>query len=178
MTWQIPPSILSAPALVGQFLWDLAFWCWVWLVAMKRLVGAGARAAEAMDRLATRSAPPLPAFAVPDKRRRLLIPAPRGLLKPAPDLVWAVRMLSIERAALEHALDRLRHVEPAAAHRRVERHDPMRVQPQHQFGRLVASEIVPHQQQPQRRQVVWQREGHGQARLPHRPRPLRSGRIL
>src|SRR5829696_3244503 len=68
-----------------------------------------------MDRLATGLAP-LSTFAVPDKRGRLLIPAPRGLLKPAPDLVWAVRMLSIERAALEHALNRLRHVEPAAAH--------------------------------------------------------------
>jgi hypothetical protein len=93
-----------------------------------------------MGLIATGSSPPLPAFAVPDKRGWLLIPAPRGLLKPAPDLVWAVRMLSIERAALEHALDRLRHVEPAAAHRRVERHDPMRVQPPHQLGRLVASD--------------------------------------
>src|SRR3954469_16436670 len=103
---------------------------------MKRLVGAGARAPEPMDLLATGS-PPLPAFAVPDKRGRLLIPAPRGLLKPAPDLVWAVRVLSVQRAALEHALDRLRHVEPAAAHGCVERHDALRAQPQHQVRRLV-----------------------------------------
>src|SRR5215203_5794494 len=103
---------------------------------MKRLVGAGARAAEPVDRLATGSSPPLPAFAVPDKRGWLLIPAPRGLLKPASDLVWAVRMLSVQRAALEHALDRLGHVQPAAAHGRVERHDTMRAQPQHQVGCL------------------------------------------
>src|SRR3954465_5957224 len=103
--------------------------------------------------------PSLPPFAVPHKRGWLLIPGPRGLLKPAPDLVWAIRMLSVERAALEYALDRLRHVEPAAAHRCVERHDAMRAQPQHQVGRLVASEIVPHQQKPQRRQVVWQGKG-------------------
>src|SRR3954451_6006028 len=32
------------------------------------------------------STPPLPAFAVPHKRRRLLIPALRRLLKPTPDL--------------------------------------------------------------------------------------------
>src|SRR5688572_7595866 len=99
---------------------------------MKRLVGAGPRAAEPMDRLATGSSPPLPAFAVPDKRDRLLIPAPRRLLKPAPDLLGAVRMLSVERAALEHALDRLRHIEPTAAHGCVERHDAMFAQPQHQ----------------------------------------------
>jgi len=47
----------------------------------------------------------LPAFAIPDKRGWLLIPASRGLLKPGSDLVGAVRVLSIERAALEHALD-------------------------------------------------------------------------
>src|SRR3954454_3587809 len=95
-----------------------------------------------MDRLATGSAPPLPAFAVPHKRRRLLIPGARRLLKPAPDLVWAMRMLSVERPALEHALDRLGHVEPTAAHGRVKRHDPMRAQPQHQVGRLVAGEVL------------------------------------
>src|SRR3954465_2455542 len=70
---------------------------------------AGSRAAEPMDQLAPGSAPPLPAFAVPHKRGWLLIPVPRGLLKPAPDLVWAMRVLPVERPALEHALDRLRH---------------------------------------------------------------------
>src|SRR3712207_1516634 len=57
--------------------------------ALQGLVGAGPRAAEPVDRLATGSSPPLPAFAVPDKRRGLLIPASCSLLKPAPDLVWA-----------------------------------------------------------------------------------------
>src|SRR3954467_11693910 len=62
------------------------------------------RPAEPMHRLATGSSP-LSTFAVPDKRGRLLIPALRGLLKPAPDLVWAVRVLSVQRAALENTLD-------------------------------------------------------------------------
>src|SRR3954453_18922201 len=96
-----------------------------------------------MGLVATGSSPPLPAFAVPHKRRRLLIPGARRLLKPTPDLCGAVRMLTVERAALEHALDRFRHVEPAAPHGRVERHDALRAQPQHQVGRLVASEIYP-----------------------------------
>ena len=114
---------------------------------------AGSRAAEPIGLIATGSSPPLPAFAVPDKRGRLLIPAPRRLLKPGPDLLGAVRMLSVERSALEHALDGLCHIEPAAAHGCVERHDAMRAQPQHQVGRVVASEVVPHQQQLQ--QIVW-----------------------
>src|SRR5688572_5511162 len=109
---------------------------------------AGSRAAEPMDRLATGSSPPLPAFAVPDERSWLRIPGACGLLKPASDLRGAVRMLPIERAALEHALDRLGHVEPAAAHGRVERHDALRAQPQYQLGRLVAGEVVPHQEKP------------------------------
>ena len=120
-----------------------------------------------MDVVATGSAP-LPAFAVPHKRGRLLIPGPRRLLKPAPDLVGAMRMLPVERPALEHTLDRRGHFEPAAAHGRVQRHDALRAQPQHQLGRLVAGQIVPRQQQPQRRQVVRQGEGPRQARLPHR----------
>src|SRR3982751_278142 len=99
------------------------------MVLTKRSVRACPRAAEPMGLIATGSAPPLPAFAVPHKRGRLLIPGARGLLKPASDLVWAMRMLSVERPALEHALDRLRHVEPTAAHGRVERHDAVRAQP-------------------------------------------------
>src|SRR5215204_5409375 len=101
------------------------------MVLTKRSVRACPRAAEPMGLIATGSSPPLPAFAVPHKRRGLLIPALRRLLKPASDLLGAVRMLSIERAALEHTLDRLRHIEPAAAHGRVERHDALFAQPQH-----------------------------------------------
>jgi len=68
-----------------------------------------------MGLVATGSSPPLPAFAVPHKRGWLLLPGARHLLKPAPDLLGAVRMLPVERPPLEHALDRLSHVEPAAA---------------------------------------------------------------
>src|SRR3954466_3834287 len=98
----------------------MAFVCSRRAAALQGLVRAGSRAAEPMHRLATGSSPPLPAVAVPHQRGWLLIPAPRRLLKPALDLLGAMRMLSVERAALEHALDRLRHVEPAAAHGRVE----------------------------------------------------------
>src|SRR5215203_6054008 len=115
----------------------MAFWFCRRAAAPQRLVCASARAAEPMGLLAAGS-PPLPAFAGPHKRGWLLIPGPRGLLKPAPDLVWAVRMLSVQRPPLEHALNRLRHIEPAAAHGRVERHGALRAQPQHQVGCLVA----------------------------------------
>src|SRR3954469_2289782 len=150
-----PASMVLYPIpLVGRLPWDLAFGCSGCTVSTKRSVRACPRAPEPMGLVATGSSPPLPAFAVPHKRGRLLIPGPRRLLKPTPDLVWAVRMLTVERPALEHALDRLGHVEPAAAHGRVEGHNALCAQPQHQVGRLVAGEIVPHQQQPQRRQVV------------------------
>ena len=105
---------------MGHFLRGLAFFCCAFFccdgaAVLERLVCAGSRTAEPMDLLAIGSAPPLPAFAVPDKRGRLLIPVPRGLLKPGPDLRGAVRVLSVQRAALEHTLDRPRPVEPAAA---------------------------------------------------------------
>src|SRR5215210_8760615 len=122
------------------------------MVLTKRSLRACSRAAEPVGLIATRSAPALAAFAVPHKRGWLLIPALRRLLKPASNLVWAMWMLPVERPALENTLDRLGHVEPAAAHRCIDRHDAMRAQPQHQLGRLVAGEVVPYQQQPQRRQ--------------------------
>lgn len=131
-----------------------------------------------MERVLGRAPSSLPAFAVPDKRRRLCIPASRRLLEPAADLHRAVRMLPGERAAFEDALDRLGHVEPTAAHGRVQRHDPVRTQPQHQLGRLMAGEIVPHQQKPQRRQLLRQGKRQRQSRLPHLPGGARSGGIL
>src|SRR5215204_2038758 len=95
------------------------------MVLTKRSLRACSRAAEPVGLIATRSSPALAAFAVPHKRGWLLIPALRRLLKPASDLVWAMRMLPVERPALENTLDRLGHVEPAAAHRCIERHDAM-----------------------------------------------------
>src|SRR5918998_2593668 len=98
---------------------------------MEQLAGACSGTANAMELLYRGAPSPLPAFAAPDKRRRLHIPAARRLLEPAADLRRAVRVLPGERAALEYALDRLRHVEPAATDGRVQRHDPVRAQPQH-----------------------------------------------
>ena len=77
---------------------------------------AGARATEPVEQRATTSMPSLPAFAVPHKRGWLIIPGPRGLLKPGPDLIRAMRMLPVERPELEHALNGLRHIESTAAH--------------------------------------------------------------
>ena len=61
-----------------------------------------------------------------------------GLLEPGADLGRVLRMLAIERAALENALDGLSHVEPAAAERGVERHDAMLAEPEHHPDVLVA----------------------------------------
>src|SRR4051794_16962017 len=94
--------------------------------------------------------PPLPALAVPDERRGLPAPVAGRLLEPGADLGRAPRLLPVESAPLEDARDRFGHVQPAAAQRRVERHDAVPAQPQHPLGRLVAGEVVPHQQDPQR----------------------------
>src|SRR5215218_8664236 len=87
-------------------------------------------------------APPLPALAVPEEGRGLPVPGTRGLLEPGADLGGAPRVLAVEGATLEDALDGLGHVQPAAAERGVERHDPAPAQPNHHLGRLVAGEVV------------------------------------
>src|SRR3954462_4106060 len=88
--------------------------------------------------------PPLPALAVPDERRGLPVPVAGRLLEPGADLGRAPRLLPVESAPLEDALDRFGHVQPAAAQRRVERHDAVTAQPEHHPGRLVAGEGGPH----------------------------------
>ena len=69
-------------------------------------------------------------------------------------------------AALESALDRFGHVEPAAAERGVERHDAVLAQPDHHLSALVAGEVVPHEQQTQPRQRLGQGEVFCQSVLP------------
>src|SRR5215211_3764730 len=56
-------------------------------------------------------APPLPALAVPEEGRGLPVPGTRGLLEPGADLGGALRVLAVERAPLEDALDGLGHVQ-------------------------------------------------------------------
>ena len=94
--------------------------------------------------------PPLPALAVPEKWRGLLIPGLCGLSEPGADLLRALRVLAVERASLEDALDGFGHVQPAAAERCVERHDPMPTEPDDHLGGLVTGEVVPHEEQAQR----------------------------
>jgi hypothetical protein len=65
-----------------------------------------ARAAERVC-IAALLSPPLPALAVPDERRGLPVPGLRGLLEPGADLRRALRVLAVERAPLEDALDGL-----------------------------------------------------------------------
>lgn len=99
------------------------------------------------------------------------MPVPRlgGLLEPGADLCRALRMLAIERAPLQDALDGLGHVQPAAAERRVERHDPVLAKPDHHLGRLVSGKVVPDEEHAQRRQFGRQGEALRQAVLPGLP---------
>ena len=101
----------------------------------------------------------------------------RGLLEPGADLGGALRVLPVEGATLEDALDGLGHVEPTAAERGVERHDAVPAQPEHHLGALVPGEVVPHQQEAQRRQRLGQGEALRQPLLPDSPRGTRRRRI-
>src|SRR5918995_7535033 len=78
------------------------------------------------------------ALAAPLEGGGVGVPAPCGRLEPVDDIVRGTGGLAGERAADEDALDRLGHVQPGAAERRVERHDAVGDQPQHQARGLVA----------------------------------------
>src|SRR3982751_1158255 len=127
-----------------------------------------ARAAEGVC-IAALLSPPLATLAIPQEGRGLPVPGLRRLLEPGADLRRALRMLAVERAPLEDALDGLGHVQPAAAERGVERHDAVLAEPDHHLGILVAGEVVPYQEQAQRRQFGGQGEAFRQAILPSLP---------
>lgn len=71
-------------------------------------------------------------------------------LEPGHDVVGCGRVLPAQGPPLEHPLDALGHVPPGPAQRGVQGHDPMIAQPENQLGRLMAGQIVQHQQCSQR----------------------------
>ena len=109
------------------------------------MLSASGRAADGVS-IARLPSPPLPALAVPEKWRGLVIPGLCGLLEPGADLLRALRVLAVERASLEDALDGFGHVQSAAAKRCGERHDPVPAEPDYHLGGLVTGEVVPHEE--------------------------------
>src|SRR3954466_12514690 len=151
------------PALVGRLARASVF---LMGSSMTRWYAVRERGGAADGMTVTGPPPPPPALAVPDEGRGLPVPVAGRLLEPGADLGRAARLLPLERPALEDALDRLGHVQPAAAQGRVERHDAVPAQPQHPLGRLVAGEVVPHQEDAQRRESLGQGEAYRQTLLP------------
>src|SRR5204863_3595022 len=97
---------------------------------------------------------PLLAFATPDKRRGIRIPASYRLLQPADDLLCLLGMLASQSAPHDDALHGLGHIEPRASQRRIERHDAVAKKPGEQVVGEMACQIVPHQQDAQRWQPL------------------------
>src|SRR5919112_484277 len=69
------------------------------------------------------------ALAVPGERRSVGIPAGDGVVEPGDELLLGLRVVALEGAADDDALERLGEVQPGAADRRVERHDAMLEEP-------------------------------------------------
>jgi len=130
--------------------------------------GAGSGPAKGMVTLPTPLASEV-ALASPDEGCGIGIPAACGRFEPVDEVVGTRRGLSGESAADEDALDRLGHVQPGAAQGRIQRHDSVCDQPEDQARRLVASEVVQHQQHLQRWQVFRQGEPDGESCLPALP---------
>lgn len=114
---------------------------------MIREGGPGATEAALAGTLAARLA-----FACPGEGRWLLVPARHGLVEPATQLGLGLRMLPCQRPCDEDALHRLGHIQPRPGERRVQGPDPVLEEPDDQLRSVVSGEVVPHQQEPQRRQ--------------------------
>ena len=134
-----------------------------------RTRGARTRAAEWMAPAVGSFAAGL-ALAAPDERRRRGIPAVGGVLQVRDDFGHGLGVLAVQGAVLEDALHGLGHVQPRAAQRREQRHDPMGKEPQDQLTGSVADQVVEDEEQAEGREMRAQRVLDPQARLPALPR--------
>jgi hypothetical protein len=82
------------------------------------------------------------AFAAPDERRRVPIPALDRVGKPLLEHLDVGGVLTRKRSPLENALQRLGHVEPGASGGRPEQEDVMFRTPLHETVALMPCEIV------------------------------------
>src|SRR5579859_343531 len=85
------------------------------------------------------------AFTIPDKGRRVLVPASHGLFQPVNHFLSILRILSTKSPPDKNALYRLCHIQPGPTNRRVERHHPMVKEPTHQLRGEMSCQIIQHQ---------------------------------
>src|SRR3954452_10567543 len=88
----------------------------------------------------------LEALAVPDERGGVGVPARDRVVEPGDQVVLGLGMLAVEGAADDDPLDGLGHVQPGAADRGVERHDPVLEEPAEDGPTQVAGQVVPDQE--------------------------------
>ena len=94
-----------------------------------------------------RSEATLPSLAVPHERSGVGVPASHRVLQPGDQLRHTLWMLPIQRSPADDALDGLRHIQPRAAERCVQRHHSVSEQPGDYRGTQVSSQVVPDQNQ-------------------------------
>src|SRR4051794_8859372 len=89
---------------------------------------------------------------MPDERGRVGIPAGDGVVEPGDELLLGLGMVAVEGAADDDPLDRLGEVEPGAAEWGIERHDAVLEQPADDRPAEMAGQVVPDQEEAERRQ--------------------------
>ncbi len=128
----------------------------------------GAGAAKGMTALAGAD-PASRAFATPGERGRVGVPGAGGRFQPGDQLLGGLRVLPLQGTADEDALEGFGHNKPTPRQRGVEHHDAVGEEPEHEFGGMVARQVIPDEQEAQRWELRRQGNADPQARLPARP---------
>jgi hypothetical protein len=81
----------------------------------------------------------------------------------------AYRVLSIQCPSFEDALNRFHPIQVGAADRRIEGHNAVGKEPEHNVDGVMPSEIVEHEEHPEWRQFLGERDPHREPFLPPRP---------
>ena len=119
----------------------------------KRATGVASRPAEGMAALVSPAAA-FGALAAPDEGRWIGIPAADGGSQPVHQLVGIRGVLAGQGPADQDALDRFGQVEPRAGDRGIQRQDALLQAPADQRRRAMPPQVVPDQQQAQRRELT------------------------
>src|SRR5579875_686797 len=82
------------------------------------------------------------AFASPDERRRMAIPALDSVTKPVFENLHIVDMMSLQRSANDDALHRFGHVEPGAGTRRIQESNAAFMAPAHEIATRMSGQII------------------------------------
>src|SRR3990172_10812644 len=119
------------------------------IAASNRNTGSGARAAQTATARVGAITPGMPLTAT-EEGCGLTVPPTHCCTQPAlHPFGIGLRVLPLQRPALDNPLNRFRHIQPRTRQRGVEYADALRLTPRDHLPRVMSPQVIPEEQHPQ-----------------------------